>query len=214
MLNAPSFLNNNRIVAAGLLSSLMALSCYLMAPKVGIAPITGLTIGYGLAGFPYLFIVLRLVHDTKEQPTLSVILWGTVLSRLILIWVPPLLSEDVWRYLWDGKILLSGLNPYAYAPADSALDSFTHEHNLNSVRAQIGHSHIPTVYPPTAQITFLFSALLGGSVVGFRLIAIVADTACVVLVAVVKPPKNESKTSCALRLLSGQYNRNIHRYAY
>src|SRR5438876_7315473 len=43
------------------------------------------------------------------------------LFRLTLLWRPPDLSDDIFRYLWDGRVAQSGLSPYAYVPEDPAL---------------------------------------------------------------------------------------------
>jgi len=75
--------------------------------------------------------------------------------------LPPLLSEDLWRYLWDGAIQWDGQSPYALAPADGALDAWAASSTaLTEIRARIGHGEIPTIYPPPAQLAF---AIAGGA---------------------------------------------------
>lgn len=64
------------------------------------------------------------------------------------------LSDDLYRYLWDGRVAASGVSPYAHVPADSALaalrDGVVHP-RLNSPRY---HS----VYPPVSQAAFWTAA--------------------------------------------------------
>ena len=45
------------------------------------------------------------------------------LGRLLLLALPPLLSEDLWRYLWDGAMQHLGHGPYDHAPNSPALDA-------------------------------------------------------------------------------------------
>src|SRR5215467_12049605 len=51
----------------------------------------------------------------------SVILLGALLLRAMLLPLPPGLSRDAWRYLWDARVTLHGFSPYVYAPGDKAL---------------------------------------------------------------------------------------------
>ncbi|MCA9526005.1 MAG: DUF2029 domain-containing protein [Myxococcales bacterium] len=131
-----------------------------------------LIVGYGLAGLPFL-VVWRHWRALPDRllPLLAVALG----ARLLLLLLPPLLSEDVWRYVWDGATQLAGQNPYALAPLDPALDAFAREAGLGAVRAAIGHGHIPTIYPPMAQIFFAGAGLLGPSPVWIRLGLVAAD---------------------------------------
>ncbi len=67
--------------------------------------------------------------------------------------LPPSLSEDSLRYLWDGKVLASGYNPYRLAPEAEELES------LRDARwRQLPHRDVPTVYPPLALATFSIAA--------------------------------------------------------
>ena len=75
---------------------------------------------------------------------------AAVILRLIFLSVVPSLSDDYHRYVWDGRVQLTGVNPYAYRP---------HEHELDSVpysgRALINHPGLRTIYPPLTQAVFL-----------------------------------------------------------
>ena len=56
---------------------------------------------------------------------------------------PPSSSDDFYRYLWDGHVQVQGINPYAHAPADSALEAVrTPWHGL------INNPSVSTIYPP------------------------------------------------------------------
>ena len=85
----------------------------------------------------------------------NIIFYALVL-RLSLIGLPPSLSDDAYRYVWDGVVQHQGINPYQYPPEDSTLASL-HDtpfyENLNS-RGFI------SVYPPASQLVFRAGARL------------------------------------------------------
>jgi len=91
---------------------------------------------------------------------LGAVLLVAVLARLMVLAAPPLISTDLYRYVWDGKVQAAGINPYAYIPNDPALIPLRDAGsgataiypNINRVDSA------PTIYPPAAQGLF---ALIG-----------------------------------------------------
>jgi len=99
--------------------------------------------------------------------------------RLVLLASPPGLSDDVYRYLWEGWLSLHGGNPYATPPAGEfgALD--------HPVRLLVNHPEVSSIYPPVAMWLFaalasvamkpvLFKAVMGLADAGVA--AVLADT--------------------------------------
>src|SRR4030095_15767435 len=43
------------------------------------------------------------------------------LFRLSILFFPPYLSDDIYRYIWDGRVQSAGINPYRYIPADESV---------------------------------------------------------------------------------------------
>ncbi|XSC42977.1 hypothetical protein ACF1BQ_033345 [Bradyrhizobium sp. RDT10] len=82
---------------------------------------------------------------------------GIVLRAYVLLF-DPLLSSDIYRYVWDGRVQAAGINPYRYFPADEAL-AFLRDGtifpNINRADTAV------TIYPPVAQFS---SSLSRGSV--------------------------------------------------
>lgn len=99
------------------------------------------------------------------------VIWGwAILFRLALLPLAPELTDDFYRYLWDGHVQLQGINPYLYAPADPALEALrTPWHGL------INNPTVSTVYPPLAQAVFLLNALLGGTLLGLKILWVSLD---------------------------------------
>lgn len=84
------------------------------------------------------------------------ILWLGIILLLLLFPLTPLTSNDSERYLWDGAVLLSGLDPYVIAPDNPAAS------NLRSIwPTPEEHANYPTLYPPGALSLFAISALGG-----------------------------------------------------
>ena len=98
------------------------------------------------------------LSDTDRSPLLVIVLVA-ILCRLILLAGPPSLSDDVYRYLWDGRVQQAGINPYRYPPSDPALAFLrTPDH------AQINHPDLETIYPPFAQGVFRAAAAVSPTV--------------------------------------------------
>ncbi len=98
--------------------------------------------------------------------------------RVLFLMRPPELSDDIFRYLFDGQVLLSGGNPYYAAP----LDMLSKHPSLSGLAALINHADLPTIYPPAAQFVFAAGAFLGG-VFGMKLFLVVLDILSCVLMA-------------------------------
>ena len=104
-------------------------------------------LGYLLAALPTL---------RRSAGSLHLILAFGLLFRLTMWWSPPTLSDDIYRYVWDGRVQQAGINPYRYAPAAPALVPLRDDLYTN-----INHKDIPTIYPPLAQLFFRLVGALG-----------------------------------------------------
>jgi alpha-1,6-mannosyltransferase len=73
-----------------------------------------------------------------------------VLYRGILIVSQPTLSDDMYRYVWDGRVQASGISPYAYPP-DSPEEAGLRD---ATIWPRINRPSAVTVYPAAAEIAF------------------------------------------------------------
>lgn len=97
--------------------------------------------------------------------------------RLTMLLHQPDLSDDVYRYLWDGRVATTGLSPYAFAPDDPHVAGLFPE-----LRARVAHRELRTVYPPLAQAVFRVAASAPGTgVFAMKAILGAADLAIVAL---------------------------------
>jgi len=130
--------------------------------------------------WPALFLVLAAFGAylaaairVKDLAGGHLLVWVLAIAmRLVFLPLSPELSDDVWRYLWDGHVQLSGVNPYLFAPSAPELAELrTTWHGL------INNPDVPTIYPPFAQLAFLAIALVGGTVLQAKLLFLGFDLA-------------------------------------
>jgi hypothetical protein len=109
-------------------------------------------VSFVVAGLAYVLVLVRLPLETPRL--LSI--WGiAILLRVALLFTPVSLSEDVYRYVWDGHLLGQGVNPYAQ-PADSPLlDAYD-----TPLRERVIYPWMATPYLPAAQGYFLLVNLV------------------------------------------------------
>jgi hypothetical protein len=123
----------------------------------------------------YLVYFLTSVYVLNERtiqniPFLWFILAG-FLFRIVLVPSDPFLSDDVYRYLWDGKIFGAGINPYKHAPLDIQLSEFKD----SLVFPNINFPEIATSYPPVSQFIFWINNLLGGSIFTWKILLLLVE---------------------------------------
>lgn len=113
-----------------------------------------------------------------STPNTPRIIWGiiaaAVVMRLALVGAEPLLSDDIYRYVWDGRVLLAGINPYEHSPQAPQLTALRDA----VIWPKINHPHLPTIYPPAAQYLFGLAAWLGGSVWILKLLLVLVELGC------------------------------------
>jgi hypothetical protein len=115
----------------------------------------------------YLLLIVNILKNSLPEkiPFLWFIIFG-VFFRIALISTEPFLSDDINRYLWDGKIFAAGINPYKYAPVDIQLQNFRDQ----IIYPFINFGEIPTSYPPVSQFMFFINQWLGGSVLSWKIL--------------------------------------------
>ena len=105
---------------------------------------------YLIAAYLLLFSRMRASH--------WVVLVMAVVFRLIVLFagVGPdkMLSQDIWRYLWEGRVVAASMNPYALEPENKELSSLAGVHD--KIWGRVEHKEVPAIYPPLAQ--YLFAA--------------------------------------------------------
>ncbi len=100
-------------------------------------------------------------------------------ARLLLLVPATPLSDDLYRYLWEGRAGNAGFDPFVHAPDAPELAALADP----VIRPRVNHPDIPTIYPPVAQILFRAQAALAYAPITPRVTAALADLASVLLLA-------------------------------
>ncbi len=119
-------------------------------------------------------------------PVARAILLGALLVRLPLVFAQPSLSDDMWRYLWDGRVAASGANPYALAPEAGELAGLRHGDG-DGLWQRLDHREVPTVYPPLALGAFSIAAAAPNPKLAWKgLLSAVELAGCALLLALAR----------------------------
>ena len=93
------------------------------------------------------------------------IIFSGLLFRATLLPAETSTSDDVYRYVWEGKVLINGFNPLVVPPNDPQL-----EHLRDNVYEKLTFKHIPAIYPPLSQLVFAAAYFLAcDSLYGFKI---------------------------------------------
>lgn len=142
-----------------------------------------------LAGFPKLLACVAMstcgwlwawrLAATGESISARTVFVVAALARFVLVLPPVPLSDDLYRYLWDGRVANAGIDPFRWPPAAEELAGLRDE----AVWPLINHPDVPTIYPPFAQLCFRALAALSDDPRGARVLAVVADLVTSALLA-------------------------------
>ncbi|MBI3324801.1 MAG: hypothetical protein HYZ92_05925, partial [Candidatus Omnitrophica bacterium] len=139
-------------------------------------------IEFGLGFLLYLGIVWRVRRLPPGQSVRRGVVWAVLAAglvfRLTLVGLRPTLSDDVYRYLWDGRVQQAGIDPYRYAPDDEALRGLR-----DDAWSLINHREIPTIYPPLMQLAFRVGAALSPTILTQKIIFLLCDVAIMAVLA-------------------------------
>ncbi len=139
-----------------------------------------------------LHLVFISFYFTRKYISLQQLFFAAIILRIGSAFIVPSLSDDVYRFIWDGQLIVAGQNPLLTTPDNylSALrftntnyEYFRHLHTL------INHPQFYTCYPPLMQGAFTVAAFFGGSSVFISIVIIkliVAIVDCVAVYFIIK----------------------------
>ncbi|RMA66450.1 mannosyltransferase [Ulvibacter antarcticus] len=138
--------------------------------------------------YSLLFLISYLLIE-RSGKNFGVLVIAGIVFRLVLLFVLPNLSQDFYRFLWDGRLLIEGINPYSFTPQMYMESSVTGFNSSGFLISQAGElyqgmgnlngSHFSN-YPPVNQLFFaiagfFFGKSIMGSVVLLKLMLLLAD---------------------------------------
>ena len=124
-------------------------------------------IGWVLAaGVAYAGLVWLVRRQAVSRGGLIAALVVASVARLVVVAAPPVMSTDLYRYVWDGRVQAAGINPYRYLPADPALAGLRDTGSgPAAIYPNINRAgSAPTIYPPAAQMLFAAIGVTASSV--------------------------------------------------
>jgi alpha-1,6-mannosyltransferase len=120
-------------------------------------------------------VVLRVPRGGGSSlPALGLILLFGLLFRLALLPTQPTLSDDMFRYVWDGRVQANGLSPYRYPPGAPEVAPL--HAGDRTIWPHINRQDAVTIYPPGAQMAFAaIWRVVGDSLSGYKAAFVLAE---------------------------------------
>jgi hypothetical protein len=130
----------------------------------------------------YLLALFRKVFDVR----FPIFLGAALTLRVSLMFMTPNLTDDYFRYIWDGLLFTHGYNPYLVLPSAFIHSSQTVPGITTALYEGLNSPNYYTVYPPLCQFLFALSTkLAGGSILGnvviIRLVVLLAELGTIIL---------------------------------
>jgi len=125
------------------------------------------------------FYVSRNGEITEQDGNRSrEILWVIIIFSLIFRFtlLPMTPSDDMYRYLWEGKLQLNGINPYSHPPESSGL-----EHLRDKFFSGINHKHLSAIYPPLMLMVFAVADYVSHSFISMKSLFLLFDVLSIFL---------------------------------
>jgi hypothetical protein len=124
----------------------------------------------------YLLAAWLVMRARPSNSTVLIAIAFAVIFRASILFAPPYLSDDIYRYVWDGRVQAAGINPYRYIPAAPELAQLRDEAIYPKINRR---DWAKTIYPPVAQVVFFLTTRISESVtwmkttmLGFELVTI------------------------------------------
>lgn len=140
-----------------------------------------------LVYFIILTVVYLLIIKVVNHQLIYWALAAAILLRLSILTAIPELSDDFYRFIWDGRLLTQGISPFHEIPSKLMQFPAFSEDPINQHLYQgMNSGDYFTVYPPLAQWMFYASVRLVpnnivGSLVVMRLIIILFEIGSIML---------------------------------
>ena len=126
--------------------------------------------GSGCSGWSailYIAAMVVILTQPTDRASFWIVIGFAIACRVVMVFCDPLLSSDVWRYVWDGVVQHAHVNPYRYVPGDAAL-SFLREPNQDVFDGMNRRDYAHTIYPPVAQMVYWGVTFFSSSVIAMK----------------------------------------------
>ena len=128
------------------------------------------------------WLALLAAYREKLPPAHTILVWA-ILLRVAGFFAEPVLEDDYFRYLWDGRVFALTGNPYASTPGDAFADRSVPE-EFQRILDHINHPQVPSVYGPLCQVGFLAAyGIAPGKLWAWKLLLLGAEAMMLVVLA-------------------------------
>jgi len=128
----------------------------------------------------YAVALLRRERYRRAPHAAGVVIAVAVAARLALLATTPSLSDDVYRYLWEGQVAAHGGDPYRHAPQAAELARWRD----TRIYPRINHPELAAIYPPLATAGFALVSLVSPTVTAIKAWVVLNDAALCALLLV------------------------------
>ncbi|MEW6195875.1 MAG: hypothetical protein AB1521_12055 [Bacteroidota bacterium] len=189
-------MKNNKLLT--LIFTFLIIITVLLIHFFNIEPVKTYTYTYIFSSFIFLIFSLYLQKKELNNKELFLIISIVLLAKLSFLNTDPIGSEDIYRYIWDGKLQANGINPYRYIPTDSAM---SHLHSA-LLPAKVNFPGLKTIYFPFSEWLFYISYKISGEAVwGFKLILLLFEIFTILFILLLLRQLKKEKKYILLYLL-------------
>ncbi len=121
-----------------------------------------------------------------------------VSARMIMLAGFPNLSDDIFRYVWEGRVLLSGYNPFEHAPDDPALNHLRE----STIFPLVARKNLTAIYPPLSQYLFAASVWISYSIYSVKTLFMIFDLLTVFILFYILKALNIDRDRIAIYALN------------
>lgn len=107
-----------------------------------------------------LFIIYAAFHFSDRKLKSNEIIAFGVFLRLIFLFSFPKLSDDIYRFVWDGMLWHEGINPFEFLPSELIHSDFGKSTYAQEIYAGLNSKEYFSIYPPIHQLIFFLSTSL------------------------------------------------------
>jgi alpha-1,6-mannosyltransferase len=126
-------------------------------------------------------LAAALLWRQSRRRDVVIVLVVALAARALLVGGAPTLSDDAYRFVWDGRVQAAGVNPYRYVPADRRLVRLRDW----QVFTRVNRPYTRTLYPPADEVVFLAAhEAAGDGMTPWKLSVLALEAAAVVLLLV------------------------------
>lgn len=131
-----------------------------------------------------LFLLAYIIRRNSNHYHFNILVLCGLIFRFSLIFSLPALSDDFYRFVWDGRIQQLGINPFDFKPSELIIQ--LKDPLLLQIYPYLNSSEYFSVYPQFCQTIFKISSFIGGeslyiTVIALKLMIFLSEIGSIIL---------------------------------